>query len=114
MYSNNRLCFERRIRPSLREAKVQEVLTFLAGAKLDLITVIFCFMYAVHRRWLVLGREYDREVARGDKLETALQSSNDRELKTNEVNAKMAGLVPDLLKLSVRSGETHHADSQEG
>lgn len=93
---------------------MNEVITFLAGAKIDVLTIIACFMYAVHRKWLVLGREYEREVARGDKAETALIASNERELKANEAAVKTAGLVPDLLKLAIRPGEANqHASKPE-
>jgi hypothetical protein len=65
---------------------------------------------------LVLGRElareeernaadFKREVERGDKLEVALQEATTRELHADETNAKMASLVPDLLKLSLQAKE---------
>jgi hypothetical protein len=82
---------------------VGEVTDFLAGARLDTITLLICIGYAIHKKYLVLGREYERECTRGDKLETALQEATIRELHADETNAKMANLVPDLLKLSIQA-----------
>lgn len=53
---------------------------------------------ALHRGWVVLGREYLREVARGDKLEAALAESIAANRVADAANAKLAALVPDLMR----------------
>jgi hypothetical protein len=93
---------------------VEDVISFAAGQRLDTITLLIAFGFAIHKEFLVLGREmknerqrnadeFKREVERADKLEVALQEATLRELHADETNAKMANLVPDLLKLSLQS-----------
>jgi hypothetical protein len=88
---------------------VAEVVSFFSDNRIDLVAGLALVMYAVHKKFLVLGREYEREVERGDKLEIALDAATIRELHADEANAKMAGLVPDLLKLSLSAKESDNA-----
>jgi hypothetical protein len=91
---------------------MEDVVTFLGNNPIGSYTLMILVALAVHRRYLVLGRELDREKesrldekAAKEKVELALQAANERELKVNEANAKMATLVPELLKLVAKPPE---------
>ena len=94
-------------------AKVGDVTAFLAGAKIDVLTIIALLMYSVHKRYLVLGRELDREVLRADTAEKALAAATEQNVKANEANAKMAALVPDLLRMAAGKPEASRNAAQE-